>query len=59
MIYVFQSLIFAGAGILLTATIKWWTFAIGMAVIVVVFGLSGIWGYYSLKRERLIDMMKG
>jgi hypothetical protein len=59
LIFGFQAVIFSGAGILLTASIKWWSFLIGIMAILVIFTISGFWGYGSLKRERLIDMMKG
>jgi hypothetical protein len=59
MIFAFQAVIFSGAGILLTANVKWWSFLIGMSGIALVLIVSGFWGYGSLKRERLIDMMKG
>jgi hypothetical protein len=59
MIFAFQAVIFTGAGILLTANVKWWSFLIGMGGIALVLTISGFWGYGSLKRERLIDMMKG
>jgi hypothetical protein len=59
LIYGFQAIIFFGAGILLTLNAKWWSFLIGIGAIGIIFTVSGFWGYSSLKRERLIDMMKG
>jgi putative ABC transport system permease protein len=59
LIFGFQAIIFSGAGILLTASVKWWSFLVGVCAICSVFTASGFWGYASLKRERLIDMMKG
>jgi uncharacterized membrane protein YphA (DoxX/SURF4 family) len=57
-IYTFQAVIFTGAGILLPATVKWWSFVIAILTILTIFTVSGFWGYFSLRKDRLIDMMK-
>jgi hypothetical protein len=43
---------------LLPASIKWWSFVVGVLAILAIFTVSGFWGYYSLRKDRLIDMMK-
>jgi hypothetical protein len=47
-----------GVGILLTTTIEWWYHLVAFGVVSVIFIASGFIGYGSLKRDRLIDMIK-
>jgi bacteriorhodopsin len=54
----FQLAIFNGVGILLTTTIKWWYFLIGLGFVAIVLLASGMVGYRALKKDRLIDMIK-
>jgi ABC-type antimicrobial peptide transport system permease subunit len=51
-------LVLTGTGILLTTTIQWWYFLVALATVGVIFVISGFGGYWSLKRDHLVDMIK-
>jgi hypothetical protein len=51
-------MIFNGAGILLLGTIKWWHFVVGLLAVATVLGISGLGGYRSLSRDRLVEAIR-
>lgn len=55
---IFQNAVLGGIGLLLNASIQWYYFAIAGSFIAVLLIISIVFGFISLKRTPLIDMIK-
>lgn len=54
----YNSIIFNGIGIWLNARISWYFYLYGLIVVGAMFAIAGAAGVFTLKRERLIDLIK-
>jgi hypothetical protein len=54
----FQFAIFKGIGILIKPTIEWWQCITSLFSVAGVLTVSGFMGYISLRRGKLIDLIK-
>jgi hypothetical protein len=51
-------MIFNWVNILLTTNIKWWYYLVGVGSVGLVLTVSAFGGYNTLRKDRLIDLMK-
>lgn len=58
LISLYQISVFYGVGILIMANAEWWQFIVSLFLVILILVISGISMYYSLKKDRLVDMIK-
>lgn len=58
MVNVYNAVIFGGIGIWINATVKWYYYLGALGIVLIVFTIAGTNGVLTLKRDKLIEMIK-
>jgi ABC-type antimicrobial peptide transport system permease subunit len=58
LVFGFTNIIFSAGGILLTSSIHWWYYLVGIAGVMGLLSVSGLIGYYQLTNESLVGRLK-